>query len=392
VNTRRRSSSPPLRSSDEQRRGDPKDSFWRRHRSTLLIVGAFVAAVLVVIWSTDGGHENDVRFDPSNPGPDGAQALARVLEDEGVDVHVARSADAFGAEEVGADTTVVVTSTEQLGERTLDRLLSDAQGARLVFVEPSPLVTAELGLSGYPETHGLGDGRDAGCDDPLFDGLTMEVDQAIAYPGEGCFADAGSAVVVERDGSTLFGAGEAMTNDQVLRADNAAVALRLLGQDPRLVWYVPQVDDLVGQDEVTLGSLVPDWVRPGIWLLAITVIGLALWRGRRLGPLATEPLPVVVKAIETTRSRGRLYRKAGDREHAAQALRRAARDRAAERLRLGSVSDPFALVRDVARHVGRTEAEVDALIGPHAPAPSTDAALIALATQLAELDREVRRT
>jgi hypothetical protein len=392
VNTRRRSSSPPLRSSDEQRRGDPKDSFWRRHRSTLLIVGAFVAAVLVVIWSTDGGHENDVRFDPSNPGPDGAQALARVLEDEGVDVHVARSADAFGAEEVGADTTVVVTSTEQLGERTLDRLLSDAQGARLVFVEPSPLVTAELGLSGYPETHGLGDGRDAGCDDPLFDGLTMEVDQAIAYPGEGCFADAGSAVVVERDGSTLFGAGEAMTNDQVLRADNAAVALRLLGQSDDLVWYVPTYDDLLGDEEVGIGSLLPRWIEPGLWLLLVAGVFLVVWRARRLGRLATEPLPVVIKAIETTRSRGRLYRKAGDRAHAAAALRAGARRRAAVRLRLGAGHTELDLVRDLARHSGRSEQEVAALVGSDAPAPPNDHDLIRLAGDLAGLDREVRRS
>jgi hypothetical protein len=199
-------------------------------------------------------------------------------------------------------------------------------------------------------------------------------------------------VLVERDGVSLFGAGDALTNDQVLRADNAALALRLLGQDQRLVWYVPQLGDLVADDGVSLESLAPDWIRPGIWLLALTVIGLALWRGRRLGPLASEPLPVVVKAIETTLSRGRLYRRAGDREHAARALRRAARDRAAERLRLGVVTDPHTLVRDVAHHVGRPEAEVAALIGPHAPTPATDAALIALATRLAELDREVRRT
>ena len=192
-------------------------NLWRRHRATLLIVGAFVLAVVLVIWSTDGGQENDIRFDPANRGPDGAQAVARVLEDEGVDVHVARSADAFDDEEVGSGTTVVVTSTEQLGNSTLTGLLEQTGDARLVFVEPGPLVTGELGLSGFPETHGLGNGRDAACDDPLFDGLTMKVDQAIAYPGKGCFSDGGSAVVTEREGAVLFGAGEALTNDQVLR-------------------------------------------------------------------------------------------------------------------------------------------------------------------------------
>ena len=49
------------------------------------------------------------------------------------------------------------------------------------------------------------------------------------------------------------------------------------------------------------------------------------------------------------------------------------------------------IVRDLARHTGRPVAEVERLLGPSAPAPTTDHDLIALATALAELDREVRR-
>jgi hypothetical protein len=366
-------------------------SLWRRHRSTLLIVVALVAAVLVVIWSTGGGQQNDVRFDPANPGPDGARAVARVLEDEGVDVHVARSADAFDDRSIGRGSTVVVTSTEQLGRTTFDRLRARTRHARLVFVEPGPLVTAELGLSGYPETHGLGSGRDADCDDPLFGGLTMEVDQAVAYHGGGCFADGGAAVVAERDGAVLFGAGEALTNDQVLRADNAAVALRLLGQSDDLLWYVPTVEDLVGDDDTGLEPLLPRWIEPGLWLLLVAAVFLVLWRARRLGRLATEPLPVVVRAIETTRSRGRLYRKAGDRAHAAAALRAGARRRVAVLLRLGAGHTEADLVRDLARHTDRSEQEVAALVGSGAPAPHNDHDLIRLAGDLAGLDREVRR-
>jgi hypothetical protein len=364
----------------------------RRHRSAVLIALALVVAVVVALW-TDGDERTYTRLDPANPETVGARAVAQVLGDEGVDVTVARGAEELERVGAGAGTTIVVTSTGALGRSTVARLLDHADGARVVLVDPGVSVTEELGLDDDASSEPLGDGREADCDDPRFADLTLEVDSALSYPGEGCFGDgSGGALLVERGDVTLFGAGEALTNDQVLRADNAAVVLRLLGQDRRLVWYVPQVADLVGEDEVSLGSLVPDWIWPAIWLLALTVIGLALWRGRRLGPLATEPMPVVVKAIETTLSRGRLYRRAGDREHAAQALRRAARERAAERLRLGAVTDPGALVRDVARHVDRTEAEVDALLGPHAPAPATDAALIALATRLAELDREVRRT
>jgi hypothetical protein len=365
----------------------------RRHRSTLVIVLGLLAAVAVVVWSS-GGPRTYEPLDPANPDADGAQAVARVLDDEGVDVTVARGADQLDETEVGAGTTVVVTSTGSLGHSTVARLLDTVGDARLVLVEPPQPVAAEVGLDGYPSSDPLGSGREAACDDPAYDGLELEVDDALSYPGPpGCFPNTlGESVLVERDGLVVFGAGDALTNDQVMRGDNAAVVLRLLGQDQRLVWYVPQVDDLVGDDGVSLSTLAPDWVEPGIWLLGVCVVSLALWRGRRLGRLSTEPLPVVVKAIETTHSRGRLYRRAGDRAHAAAALRRAARARAAERLNLGSTTDDAALVRDVARHVERSESDVEALIGSHAPPPTTDAALIALAAALAELDREVRRT
>jgi hypothetical protein len=170
------------------------------------------------------------------------------------------------------------------------------------------------------------------------------------------------------------------------------VALRLLGQDEQLVWYVPSLDDLVGDDGVGLWSMLPRWVTPGLALGAVVMFTVILWRARRLGRLAVEPLPVVVRAVETTRSLGRLYRRSGDRGHAAESLRRAARTRLAERLRLGSTASPDTIVREVARRSGRTEAAVAALLGPAGDVPSTDRDLINLASRLAELDREVRRT
>ena len=101
---------------------------------------------------------------------------------------------------------------------------------------------------------------------------------------------------------------------------------------------------------------------------------------------------MVVRAVETTRSLGRLYRRSGDRGHAAESLRRAARSRLAERLRLGSTIAPDVLAREVARRTGRPEDDVRALLGPAGGVPSTDRDLITLASHLAELDREVRRT
>lgn len=367
------------------------DTWWRRHRSTLVIGLALVAALAVAVFLGAGGTPRSGPLDPDNPTDNGAQALARVLEDHGVDVSVVRSADELEDADTGPGTTVLVTSTDSLGRSTAKRLLSDASGSRIVVAGPGPLVVDALGSPDMPSQVRRGS-RDADCDDPSYSGLTVEFDHALAYPGaEGCFTGPEGSLLVERSGVILFGADEALRNDHVLHADNAAVVVRLLGRDTHLVWYVPSIDDLVGDDGVSPASLLPRWLKPGLWLGAIAVIALIGWRGRRLGPLATEPLPVVVKAIETTRSRGRLYRKAGDRGHAAAALREAARTRAAERLRLGA-TDPETLVRDVARHVGRPEAEIAALLGHHAPAPTTDRDLIVLASELAALDREVRRT
>jgi hypothetical protein len=143
---------------------------------------------------------------------------------------------------------------------------------------------------------------------------------------------------------------------------------------------------------VSLQSLLPRWIRPALVLGAIVMVTVVIWRARRLGALATEPMPVVVRAVETTRSLGRLYRRSGDRGHAAASLRRAAVARCAERLRLGSTAPADVVVREVARRTGRREDDVAALLSPAGAVPSTDRDLITLAKHLAELDREVRRT
>ncbi len=364
---------------------------WRRHRLTAVLVAAFVAAVAVALWS-GGGASTSTPLDPNNPGPDGAQALAQVLGDEGVDVEVARSIADLEDVEAGDDLTVVVTSTQYLGQDVIDRMLDHVGDARVILVEPGEGVLAALGFDFHSSSALVDDDRwDADCDDQLMEGLTLEVDRSQVFDTAGCFTDANRSVLVERDNVTLFGAGDALTNDQVVRGDNAAVTLRLLGQTDRLLWFIPSYDDLSAGDGVSAETLLPRWIRPGLWLAAIIGLVVIAWRVRRLGPLAVEPLPVVVKAIETTRSRGRLYRKAGDRAHAAAGLRAATRTRAAERLRLGAGHDEAALIRDVARHVGRPEAEIAAIIGTQGPAPGSDRDLISLATDLATLEEEVRR-
>jgi hypothetical protein len=359
-----------------------------RHRVAVLVGAAIVVAVVGSAWLGRDKVTYAAAFDPGNPDGNGAQALARVLDAQGVDVEVVRSAGALDDATTDATTTIVVTSSGDLGHSTTARLLQDQGAARLVVVSPGPALLTELGVGDFPATVEPGTSIAAGC--AAYDGLSVRVDTADAYRTAGCFrSPAGVLVAQPRARLTLLGAPAILTNDQVLDGDNAAVALRLLGQRHRLVWYVPSLADLNGADSVSVGSLLPDWLGPGLWLLLVVGVATIAWRGRRLGPLAREPLPVTVKAVETTHNLGRLYRRSGDRHHAAQVLRTAARRRLAERLHLPRRVDPARLVEDVAARAGRTTAEVDALIGPTARPPHDDRELAALAQHLSELDREV---
>ncbi|HEY3528926.1 MAG TPA: DUF4350 domain-containing protein [Nocardioides sp.] len=359
-----------------------------RHRVALLVVLAAVVAVAGAAWAGRGNQTYAGALDPRNPDGDGAQALARVLDQQGVEVDIVRSADAFDRATVDGSTTVVVTSTGRLGRSTTDRLLRHRGAADLVIVEPGPQLVRELGVGALPATTTPTGPVAAGC--PAYDGLSVRVSRAQAYRTHGCFRGKDGVILARpRSGLTLLGASAVLTNDQIIEGDNAAVALRLLGARQRLVWYIPSLADLAGADSVSVRSLLPDWLVPALWLLLLTGIALIAWRARRLGPLASEPLPVSVKAVETTRNLGRLYRRAGDRGHAAGALRSAARARLAERLRLPRRVHPGRLVEDVAAHTGRPAPEVDALIGPTSHPPRDDRELVSLASRLTELDREV---
>jgi hypothetical protein len=372
-----------------------RPGWFRRHSTSLLIGAALVVATgFVVVHNSRVPHSG--ALDPANADPSGAQAVARVLADNGIEVDVVRDADTLDDTTIDDDTIVVVTSIDNLGPSTADRLVDDVGDAPLLLVDPP---VGSLGLFGLDEGVRV-HRREAvagRCDDPRFDDLEIRVDKATAYPhvDDSCFAtEDGDLLLRPGSGPEVLGAGTLLANNQITRADNAAVALRLLGGHNRLIWYVPDVGDLIADDGVGLGSLLPRWLGPGLWLAALAMIAVIWWRGRRLGPLVTEPLPVTVTAIESTESRGRLYRKVSDRAHAAEALRRAARSRIAEYLRLppSSTDDADVLIRDVAAHGDLDPDRVRDLLSPRGGLPRTDKDLTQLANDLAELDREVRRS
>jgi hypothetical protein len=272
-------------------------------------------------------------------------------------------------------------------------LLSPAQ--ELVNDLGLPLETS-LGGGGAVEADCTGSGGPA-----LDPRLTLSgVDHIVASrPGATgattCFRDSGGShwaslpATGDRAAVTVVGARDFLTNATVTEADNAAVALRLLGQTDHLVWYVPTVEDVAADDTTLPAPLAPAWVLPSLWLLGSAVLTLCLWRGRRLGPLVVEPLPVVVRAVETTESRGRLYRRARDRTRAVAVLQAATTRRLASYLGLPSRTDIPAVAAAAASVSGRRYDDVLRLLAP-ATVPD-DASMLELATSLAALEKEVRR-
>ena len=179
-----------------------------------------------------------------------------------------------------------------------------------------------------------------------------------------------------------MGFGGALTNRYVTDAGHAALGLRLLGAHPRLIFYTPSITDQRAVDGAQEeGPALPAWLMPGLVLIGLAVLTLAVVSGRRLGRLVPEPLPVVVKASETTHSRAELYRAAQDRARTAAVLRRGTLGRLRSRLRLDT-QPPRTPWWPRSRHTAylwrrRARASMD-----H---PDTDAALVRLATDLATL-------
>lgn len=363
----------------------------RRHRGVLaLALGLLVLAVVVSVLTARS--TSDVPLAPDNPDPDGARALAQVLREQGVSVTYVRTTAAALAE-AGAGTTLLVLSPETL--RTEQREALAGVAADVVLADVGWGDLAPLTSRVRVDEHAVRESRPAGCDDPHAQAAGEVTSGGPVLSGTDavlCFAGpegAGYAAWTEGDRQwRAIADGWVLSNDGIATEGNAALVLRTLGAHDRLVWYLPSEDDPYGTG--TGGGTDP-FPLPGPALLLLALVGLVvvLWQGRRLGPVVVERLPVVVRASETTRGRGRLYRRAGAHAHAAAALRAGLVARLAGRVGLPSHAPPHQVVETLARASGRSEGAVhDVLYGPP---PTDDAGLIALTQALDTLDREVQR-
>ncbi|QAY68871.1 DUF4350 domain-containing protein [Xylanimonas protaetiae] len=373
---------------------------WRRARWTVLVLASL--ALVVAVLAVSRPPTSETPWAPDSTAPTGARAVARVLERQGVEVrHVTTVDEAVRA--AGAGTTLLVAPAPMLEDGQAQALA--ATRADLVLVRPGGTLL-DLATDGQVTIAPVAvPGRRApGCDVPAAVAAgELDLDGGLV-PGSPavvpCYADRGgdgvdavaALVQVEVAGRTVTAVDDPafLQNGDVTAQGNAALALTLLGEHDRLVWFVQDPFDVSTGAEVDPGSgVLPGWLRPvALWAL-LCVLVAAAWRARRLGPLVTEDLPVIVPAAEATRGRGRLYRRARSRGHAATALRAAAAERMAGRLGVPRSAGPATLVDTLARATDRDPQAVHDLL--YGPSPADDAALSALAERLDQLESEVHR-
>src|SRR5262249_45737356 len=391
--------------------------YWQRWRLPFAVI-AFILiggiAIAFIIRLATPLRPNSY-LDPASGLPDGSHALTDVLAERGFAV-VSTYSPAAALSEVGyrpgsvagrpprrAPATLVITSPYLLTGRQRARLAR--ANADLFIVEPGPAALSALApevlvqrkpVIGYgrllPPRCDLADAALSGSANA--GGYTYRAPERAAR----CYRVAGYGSLIRYRAAgrtiTIMGAGTAMMNVEFGANGNAALVLNLLSAHRRIVWLTPEPH---GPPSAAIPRHVPRQGGPALipwaaWLmiiqLGIAVALVAGWRARRMGPLITERLPVVVRASETVEGHGRLYQSRRARGRAAAALRGAMLARVLPALGLVRGAPQEAVTAAFAARSHRSGPEISRIV--YGQAPATDTELVKLARSLDELEREVR--
>ncbi|GAA1577659.1 DUF4350 domain-containing protein [Kribbella hippodromi] len=366
---------------------------WRALRTPLLVTALIVLAAIGLLIATSARTSGP--FSPDSTDSNGARALATLLKNHNVSVHSTETLD--DAQQPGDGKTLLIGPGGSLEHGDWQQI-ANAGWSHLVLVRPGSQALSVLA----PGVQATGDvlterSREAGCDLPaaVKAGTVTVSGATYSAPSDAtaCYGDGINSTVVRLDlGGRIvdvIGTPTSFTNGELAKDGNAALALNLIGTHGDLTWYLPQLESASsGPADKDAPPLIPPDVRYIAWALAFAVLVVAIWRGRRLGPVVAERLPVIVHASETTEGRARLYRRSQARDRAAAALRESALGQLHKAHGIPRRSHPTAVVATVAARTGRDPAMLYELL--YGLPPQSDAALMSLSQQLDVLTQEVR--
>lgn len=365
-------------------------------------IGVVFVLVAVIVFAVTRPREREDDFlSPTSGSPAGSRAVVNVLRDQGVDVEPATTL--AEVREVGSDpaetTLVLYDAYLVLGSDQRRELFEVAD--RIVVLDAVEGELDDFAPGVIYDGNGFGETFPADCDLPAAEKAEAVSGAPYLYDltdadaeVTGCFEAEGGlyAVVHTRTRGadvTIVGISPAFTNGEILDAGNAAFALNLLGEHETLIWYRPDLSELESGEIPTAANLTPPWVTPLVLLLLLLGLAAAIWRGRRVGPLVTERLPVVVRANETMEGRARLYERAGSREHALDSLRIGAIARLALLCGLPKRATVDEVIDAVAALTGRNRDQLSDLLIDRIP--MNDGSLVDRSDDLLLLEAEVAR-
>ena len=382
--------------------GHSPKTIWRSATAWVAASLVLLALGVVALWPSSPS----IALDPQTPNASGAQALAQVLKQKGVTLTVARSdSDMKKQLKTDAAATVVVTDTGAGIGRAVPKLLQRANVKRVVLLAPAEKVLKQLntGLVPAGDTVALAD-PPAHCR-----GIFGKAKQLSIF-GEGykpeketeqgtfrCLSSPDTAQVFllpktsKHPQLLVLGNAKSFSNSAILEEDNAAAALAATSPTNRVVWYSPTQNGdapISGADQLKPVNLLPKWFAPALALLAWAFLLFAFYKGRRFGRLATEELPVIVKACETTQALGRMYASSKDYRQMIATLQTELRPRLSTALFLPSLASKEELLTALTRKTRRQKSDLAYLLYG---SPNSESEMVSMARGLTALEQEVIR-
>ena len=385
--------------------------------------------------SPSGSVDTSTLLDPNSD-----TALLNLLGQQGVTYYpITVPGEAVRYADGTPDTTLVISEDERLSTDGLAALHRAGFGRVVILNNDAATISAFLlgaGVGSYTDNITTLVQPSCTIADPVAAGsVDLHTASATFTAGEtdqvaSCYPVNGAPTLIYQTygGADAYAVGSTtfFENDELASAGNAALALRLFGAHSRLLWLAPNfipdpsLQNCSGYDcgsdqnnpgpmptttitagggggggssasRPTLTSLMPSWIWWALLQLLVAVLLVAYWRGRRLGAVVTEQLPVTVRAAETVEGHARLYRRANAHGRAAELLRKATAGRLAGYFGVPAArahADPSVLVAPVAARLNVAQDLIaDLLTGE---APQSEAELVLLADHLDQLEQEVR--
>lgn len=380
--------------------GRPRRASVLRSPGTRWLAGVALVALLVVVAISVvvGRADRQQTDDPRSATPSGAGALGQLLDTEGVRVRTTNRVDDAVAQTARA-TTLVVAAGDRLSDDEAERL-NRTPAARLVLLRPTSAALSRFGVRAEGAAPAAGTfAPSCPADAAQRAGAVHFEDLRASYRAVGpvdprpdrdfaCYPTGAGAAYLRTttaSGRSVDLLAGGISNAALGVDGNAALAMNVIGSQPQVVWLMARTDPGPAADRKP--TLLPSWWEMAVVQAFLGLVAVGIWRGRRLGPILSEPLPVTVRASETVEGHGRLYDRLHARDRAAEALRSGARARLSRVF--GHAEDPVALSEVVGSRTGRDPGLVRRLLV--GPAPVTDDDLVELTRALDRLEQEARQ-